>query len=837
MAELYRYAAFISYSSKDAKFAQRLHRALESYGIPSSLGKFDLIGGGKKNRIYPVFRDREELSAGNLGAQIEANLKASAALIVVCSPNGAASPWVQKEIEFFAGQGRHAKIFAIIPDTAPLVDDSGADCTQSCFPPAFRGDALSGDKLEPLAADARKGKDGFRNAWIKIVAGMIGVTPGQIIDRDRKRRRQRRTLLVAGGSLSLLLLALAGAWVDARTWRSALTAEAMSQASAGSSRRAATLALAGLSAPGDVLATPRNEADAAAWNSGLGIPTIADFGTRQFDLLFSTDDRFLLARDNDENAWLHDLSDVDREPLPLGALHHQNEAGFAFGGNFLVTRDYDERTFLRDLRNPGAPPRSLAGIGYFLIPGDGRFLLMRSQGLWAESRLLDLNRTEAAPRALGEVLGWTLSPNGRFLLTTSLSDEGELYSLSDLSEPSIALGVTDGVAFSKNGRWMATHARDQPLFLRDLSRLAAPPESLGAGARSYAFSPDDRFLAVVESENNSWLVDLASPATRIELPSANDFSFSRSGRFLLLLRYSPEQSLVLDLSATDLAPRAVGPVDYWESDPFAFSADDRFLLTRAPRADSSGYDLVLHDLSDADGAPIQLGQALRFYSSRLSGDGRFLVTLDESRNATLRDLGAPTVTARPLGQLKEGPGFSFSPDGRFVAVVDHAGDGFLHFTSEDRDPIPLGRVDFATFSSGGRYLVVDNTEVRDLEAVVSLARDGTLRTAMCRSGDAVAPFATAMRASGGQPLSVNRALRGRPWNPCDWRGLLAIFPSAERGDGWFEGARQWLRLVQVRLGGADYACDETTSAASVETRARRRDMCERFAEPASPAPT
>ena len=137
MAELYRYAAFISYSSKDAAFARRLHRALENYGIPSSLGQFDLIGGGgKKNRIYPVFRDREELSAGHLGDQIEANLKASAALIVVCSPNGAASPWVQKEIEFFAALGRHGKIFAIIPDTAPLVDETGADATQSCFPPS-----------------------------------------------------------------------------------------------------------------------------------------------------------------------------------------------------------------------------------------------------------------------------------------------------------------------------------------------------------------------------------------------------------------------------------------------------------------------------------------------------------------------------------------------------------------------------------------------------------------------------------------------------------------------------------------------------------------------------
>ena len=52
MAELYRYAAFISYSSKDAAFARRLHRALESYGIPASLGRFDLIGGGGKKEPH-----------------------------------------------------------------------------------------------------------------------------------------------------------------------------------------------------------------------------------------------------------------------------------------------------------------------------------------------------------------------------------------------------------------------------------------------------------------------------------------------------------------------------------------------------------------------------------------------------------------------------------------------------------------------------------------------------------------------------------------------------------------------------------------------------------------
>ncbi|MGH6950338.1 MAG: hypothetical protein ACREH4_05675, partial [Vitreimonas sp.] len=73
---------------------------------------------------------------------------------------------------------------------------------------------------------------------------------------------------------------------------------------------------------------------------------------------------------------------------------------------------------------------------------------------------------------------------------------------------------------------------------------------------------------------------------------------------------------------------------------------------------------------------------------------------------------------------------------------------------------------------------------------------------------------------------VYRALRGRPWNPCDWRGLGAILPDAARGDGWFEGLRQWLRLISVRtFGGADWTCADTTSAATAETRAQRRDMC------------
>ena len=64
--------------------------------------------------------------------------------------------------------------------------------------------------------------------------------------------------------------------------------------------------------------------------------------------------------------------------------------------------------------------------------------------------------------------------------------------------------------------------------------------------------------------------------------------------------------------------------------------------------------------------------------------------------------------------------------------------------------------------------------------------------------------------------SVYNAVRGRPWNPCDWRGLGALLPDKVRGDGWFEGPRQWLRLLRIRhFGGADYRCEEVNAAGAV----------------------
>ena len=58
-----------------------------------------------------------------------------------------------------------------------------------------RDGGISDKAAEPVAADAREGKDGKRNALLKLIAGIIGVPFGELRQRDRQRRIRRRIRL------------------------------------------------------------------------------------------------------------------------------------------------------------------------------------------------------------------------------------------------------------------------------------------------------------------------------------------------------------------------------------------------------------------------------------------------------------------------------------------------------------------------------------------------------------------------------------------------------------------------------------------------------------------
>ncbi|MBD0325477.1 MAG: toll/interleukin-1 receptor domain-containing protein, partial [Pyrinomonadaceae bacterium] len=74
----YKYWAFISYSHADEEWAEWLHKSLETYRIPKKLVGREIPVGTVPRRLFPVFRDRDELpGASDLGGNIKQALSQS----------------------------------------------------------------------------------------------------------------------------------------------------------------------------------------------------------------------------------------------------------------------------------------------------------------------------------------------------------------------------------------------------------------------------------------------------------------------------------------------------------------------------------------------------------------------------------------------------------------------------------------------------------------------------------------------------------------------------------------------------------------------------------------
>lgn len=205
----FRYYAFISYSHQDKAWADWLHKALETYAIPKRLVGQTTTAGVIPKRLTPIFRDRDELaSACDLGGKVNQALAQSANLIVICSPRSAASRWVQEEVLAYKRLGRAEHVFCLIIDGEPHASDLPGRAAEECFTPTLRFQ-LDADgnptavHAEPIAADARAGKDGKANAKLKLIAGMLEVGFDALKQRDLRRRARRMTAVTA---LALLVM-------------------------------------------------------------------------------------------------------------------------------------------------------------------------------------------------------------------------------------------------------------------------------------------------------------------------------------------------------------------------------------------------------------------------------------------------------------------------------------------------------------------------------------------------------------------------------------------------------------------------------------------------------
>jgi eukaryotic-like serine/threonine-protein kinase len=199
-----RYYAFLSYSHRDKELADWLHRELERFRVPSALAGKLTANGVVPHRLAPIFRDEQDLSAGGeLAGEIKAALAASQFLVVLCSPTAAKSRWTNTEIESFKRTRPEGCVLAAVAAGEPFASDIAGREDEECFPPALRykydrRGKQTTKRAEPLAADFRSGGEGQRLAFLKLVAGMLGVGLDELVQREQTRRQRRLAWLAAG---------------------------------------------------------------------------------------------------------------------------------------------------------------------------------------------------------------------------------------------------------------------------------------------------------------------------------------------------------------------------------------------------------------------------------------------------------------------------------------------------------------------------------------------------------------------------------------------------------------------------------------------------------------
>jgi tetratricopeptide (TPR) repeat protein len=155
------------------------------------------------SRLPPVFRDREELASSNdLAASVLAALDQSGSLIVICSPNGAKSRWVNEEIRAFRRMKGSSQIHCVIIGGEPGASSKpGFDPDLESLPPALFDEGGS----EPLAVDIRPGGDGKQVAKLKLIAGILGVGFDELRRREVARRHRRLAMLATASLIGLVI--------------------------------------------------------------------------------------------------------------------------------------------------------------------------------------------------------------------------------------------------------------------------------------------------------------------------------------------------------------------------------------------------------------------------------------------------------------------------------------------------------------------------------------------------------------------------------------------------------------------------------------------------------
>ncbi len=225
----WKYRAFLSYSHKDRAAAWLWRWRLERFRIDVRLIGQATPLGPVPHALSPIFHDRQDFPAGGeLTAMTRAALDGSAALILLASPAAAVSTYVNEEVRWFRWKYPYRPVVAIILKGQP------GDPDKECFPPAYRfaiaeDGAILDTPVDVIAADPRRHGDGRARAQAKVVAGMTGLTVGQVLSRVTDAIRRERAWMFGGLGVAVAAMAALVVWSSLHTGKKLDTIAATTQ--------------------------------------------------------------------------------------------------------------------------------------------------------------------------------------------------------------------------------------------------------------------------------------------------------------------------------------------------------------------------------------------------------------------------------------------------------------------------------------------------------------------------------------------------------------------------------------------------------------------------------
>ncbi|HLW79813.1 MAG TPA: TIR domain-containing protein, partial [Terriglobia bacterium] len=710
-----RYWAFISYSHADRRWGDWLHHALETHKIPKALvGQDTQRGEPVPPRVFPVFRDREELpTSANLGAVIGEALRESRYLIVICSPRAAQSRWVNQEILDYKRLDREDRILALIVDGEPNAADGkpGYAPEMECFPEALKhplgpdGELDKSKHTEPIAADARPDRDGKLNAKLKLLAGVLGVNYDDLKRRDEERRRRRQRVVASiSATLVLVFAVLAGAalwqWHEAAAERQqALRTLSQSDFLQANRLIADDRRVEGLAY---LVRSLQSDPDNRAALMQLGVQLASRRWMMPILTLPSSRAEFspdggrvvALGRDNSLRVW--DLGSGEPLTRPLVQEATVRDAHFSADGKRVIALvdapaggdactlrrlDASTGTEFAKLNLPGCMP-----ISSVAFSADGARLAVVSEvldGLAIRSAVVKVWDTASGQRVWtsppGEpTISALFSPDGGRLVTTSNGSYAvKIWDLRSGQAVSLTLSGEDsspGVRFSPDGRKLVT-ALVSGARVWDAATGKPLTDLLPSGEQTdwVEFSPDGRRVATASAREQDgmarvWDAETGKPVTgpMAEHTDVYEAHFSPDGTRLVIVsgvaagRWINSSSARIWDAATG-APVSEPLTTKTPVDSAGFSPDGRRLVT------TDGDDSQIWDLLPGQQPTLLKGDGAGEFAA-FSPDGAYVATAgskglqiwDARRGASVADIDYDLSGLR---------GLRFAPDGKRIVLV------------------------------------------------------------------------------------------------------------------------------------------------------------------------